>query len=504
MKQARANDCQPAAQRAGCVRRPSRLSQRAHPQSRLRDRYCSPLAEARSARTIRGAGGTLADFIEVSGEHEGIVDEFLREELNYVVVENWGAAEEGVRVLKTSDGRATFLVHSDAQGELFATGEGPINEPGVTPLRSAIKMLNGFGQLARSRAAQTQEQLSRQRTRSTLKRLALRYGHAYFLTPEGECFHRTTVTGGKPASEGPLALKRELRETESRLAKLESELIQAEDEAETLTRAIASLTAQLETPGEERRQSRERDRESWVQRSGKWRAKRSASNGDCKSGRSRRRATRMRAKRKRASNRGKREEAARLEGDHEQAESSLNAQQAQLESLRQNRETLQQEAAEMTAELAGLEERRRGAEAAFQRIDRLFADLERRMQSIEPATRVGERRSASNASTRIPPRWSSGRRKLIEIRASALATAQTIAEQAQALRLQLAELEAQLKTDRTALDQVREDRAALSSELAKLHADLAHLEASCLAEVNVEAHVLRADAEIARIWRRRA
>ncbi len=89
--------------------------------------------------------GTLADFIEVSGEHEGVVDEFLREELNYVVVESWGAAEEGVRVLKTSDGRATFLVHSDAQGELFDTGEGPVNEPGMTPLRDAIKVLNGFG-----------------------------------------------------------------------------------------------------------------------------------------------------------------------------------------------------------------------------------------------------------------------------------------------------------------------------------------------------------------------
>ncbi len=56
--------------------------------------------------------GTLADFLEVSGEHEGVVDEFLREELNYVVVESWSAAEEGVRVLKSGvDGRATFLIH---------------------------------------------------------------------------------------------------------------------------------------------------------------------------------------------------------------------------------------------------------------------------------------------------------------------------------------------------------------------------------------------------------
>ncbi len=74
--------------------------------------------------------GTLADFLEVSGEHEGVVDEFLREELNYVVVENWGAAEEGVRLLKAGDGRATFLIHADAQGMLFDENAGNVNEPG--------------------------------------------------------------------------------------------------------------------------------------------------------------------------------------------------------------------------------------------------------------------------------------------------------------------------------------------------------------------------------------
>ncbi len=147
----------------------------------------------------------------------------------------------------------------------------------------------------------------------------------------------------------------------------------------------------------------------------------------------------------------------------------------------------------MTAELAGLEERRRGAEAAFQRIDRLFSDLERRVQTIEQQQRPRrrgaraahrrERRTgqapAGTDRTRVRRRWP---------------LAQSIAEQAQALRQQLAELETQLKTGRAALDQLREDRAARSSELAKLRSDLEHLEASCLAEVNVEAQVLRADA----------
>ena len=439
--------------------------------------------------------GTLADFVEVSGEHEGVVDEFLREELNYVVVESWGAAEEGVRVLKTSDGRATFLVHSDAQGVLFETGEGPVNEPGLTPLRGAIKVLNGFGRSLESLLPKLRHGYLAENAIEA-QRLALRYTHAYFLTPEGECFHRSTVTGGKPASEGPLALKRELRETEGRLAKLETELADAEKEAEALTRAIEELTAELETRGEERRHAEseaanlgaalkqmEAEAQRIERRMQEWEAQ-AARNKDAREAR-------------RQSIWEKREEAARLEAEHAQTESSLNAQLAQLEILRQKREALQQEAAQMTAELAGLEERRRGAEAAFQRIDRLFGDLDRRMQTIEQqrTAATAEREQRVNENAELVKR----RAELTTARAEALAEAQQITEQAQALRLQLAELETQLKNERSAVDQLREDRAGHSTALAKLRSDLEHLEASCLAEVNVEAQVLRADVEIARL-----
>ena len=439
--------------------------------------------------------GTLADFVEVSGEHEAVVDEFLREELNYVVVESWGAAEEGVRVLKTSDGRATFLVHSDAQGVLFDTGEGPVNEPGLTPLRDAIKVLNGFGRSLESLLPKLRHGYLAENAIEA-QRLALLYTQAYFLTPEGECFHRSTVTGGKPASEGPLALKRELRETEGRLAKLEQELADAERAAEALTRAIEELTAELEARGEQRRHAEseaanlgaalkqmEAEAQRIERRMLEWQAQ-AARNKDAREAR-------------RQSIAEKREEAARLEAEHAQTESSLNTQLAQLEILRQRREALQQEAARMTAELAGLEERRRGAEAAFQRIDRLFGDLDRRVQTIEQqrtaATAEREQRVSENAE--LVKRHA----ELTAARAEALAAAQQIAEQAQALRLQLAELETQLRNERSAVDQLREDRAGLSTELAKLRSDLEHLEASCLAEVNVEAQVLRADAEMARL-----
>jgi len=81
-------------------------------------------------------------------------------------------------------------------------------------------------------------------------------------------------------------------------------------------------------------------------------------------------------------------------------------------------------------------------------------------------------------------------------RDQAAAQALAIAEEASKLRLQLAEMETQLKAARTALDALRDQRSERSSQVAKLHSDLEHLEASCLAEVNAEASALRADTEM--------
>jgi chromosome segregation protein len=439
--------------------------------------------------------GTLADFLEVSGEHEGVVDEFLREELNYVVVESWGVAEEGVRLLKTSDGRATFLIHGDAQGELFDPGSGAVNEPGLMPLRDAIKVLNGFGRSLEGILPKLRNGYLIENSNEAL-RLAGQYPQAFFLTPEGECFHNATVTGGKPASEGPLALKRDLRETEHRLAKLDSALGQAEAEAAALTREIEGLTARLEAQSQERRQAEtenanlgaalkqmEGETQRIERRLQDWTLQAARNKDACEA--------------KRQGIAEKREEASRLEAEHTQADAGLDALQTQLGELRKKREELQQQAAQLTAELAGLEERRRGAEAAFQRIDRLHADLERRVLAIEQqsAAATAEREQRISESAMLAAR----QKELAEARTEALALAQSIAGQAQALRQQLAEMETRLKTERAALEQLRDERAGRSSELAKLKSDLEHLEASCLAEVNVAAQVLREDAEIGRL-----
>ena len=442
--------------------------------------------------------GTLADFVEVSGEHEGVVDEFLRDELNYVVVESWGAAEQGVQLLKSGvDGRATFLIHAPgaAHPDTFAGKQGvlldesgePINAPlrgdGVTPLKESIRVLNGFGNSLEWVLPKLKHGYLVDST-ALARELTGRYAQGYFLTPEGECFHNSTVTGGKPASEGPLALKRELRETQAKLNKLESGLAQAETDAAMLTRTIESLAAQLERLGQERRQAETdaanegaalKQVEAEAQRVGRrleeW-VTQAARNKDAREA-------------KHTAICQKREETERLEQEHARAEKALDELQAQLATLRQSREALQQEAAHVTAELAGLEERRRGAEATFHRIDRQHADLDRRIASIEQqrTSAITEREQRTNENVELAGRA----RELAEIRGEALERAKTLAAEAQALRTQLTAMETELKTNRAAIEQLRDRRAGRSNEMARLQADLEHLEGSCLTEVNVAA-----------------
>ena len=384
--------------------------------------------------------GTLADFLEVTGAYEGVVDEFLREELNYVVVKSWTAAEEGVRLLKSGvDGRATFLIHPAEQPALFEEEPAPVTGAGLTPLKDSIRVLNGFAGTLETILPKLKDSYLIEEPAEAM-RLAAKHPHAFFLTPGGECFHNATVTGGKPASEGPLALKRELREAENKLGKLETALGQAEIESAALTRAIEELAARLEVSSAERRQAETdaanqgaalKQMEAEVQRVERrlqeWMLQ-AARNKDAREA-------------KHSVIEQKREETSRLEAEHAQAEASLDELQAQLAMVREKREGLQQEAAQVTAELAGLEERRRGAEAAFQRIDRLHADLERRVLAIEQqraaAEAEREQRIAESASL------ASRQQELGAIRAEALELAQSLAGQSQALRHQLATIEAQ-------------------------------------------------------------
>jgi len=442
--------------------------------------------------------GTLADFLDVAGEHEAVADDFLRDELNYIVVKDWQSAESGIRLLRsTIDGRATFLVHpqetnpAEAHGQLREF-ESTIPTEGLIPLRQTIRVLNGFGNKLEAMLPKLRHGYIAPDS-ETARTLAVAHPEGYFLAPSGECFHSATVSGGKPAAGGPLAVKRELRETQQKLEKTEAALAQSELQVVAAARSIEELAARLELLSEQRRQA-ERDAanhsavlkqmESEVQRIERrlqdWLLQ-AARNKEAR-------------EQKQALIGQKLEEAQRLEAEHKAAEVRLEEFQQSLSELRQQRESLQQEAARVTAELAGLEERRRGADAAFQRIDRLHADLERRRLQIEQqqVAAATERTQRTQENEQLQVR----ELELEAARTQAAEEAKTAAAEAAQLREQLATAEAQLKSLRVATDTARETRSRLASQAARLISDLEHLAATCLNDLQLEAATLRAETEI--------
>ncbi|MFC5865510.1 chromosome segregation protein SMC [Acidicapsa dinghuensis] len=440
--------------------------------------------------------GTLADFVDMAGEYEAVADDFLREELNYIVVKDWREAEQGIRLLRSGlDGRATFLVHPDGPMEAPRANEESALGEGVVSLRSSIRVLNGFGnsldgmlpKLRNGYLAPDAE---------TARNLALSEKDKYFIAPSGECFHNATVSGGKPAAEGPLAVKRELRETQRKLEAVETELSRTEIETVTIAKTIEELAGRLEALNEQRRQAERdaanqgaalRQMESEVQRIERRLQEWVLQEGRNKEAR----------EQKQALIGQKREESQRLESEHKAAETKLDELQQGLSELRQQREGLQQEAARVTAELAGLEERRRGADAAFQRIERLHADLERRAMAIEQQRVAAEAERGQRISEN--EQLQSREAEFKAIQAEAQEQARTASAQAAQLREQLAVAEQQLKALRAATDASRERRSTLASTAAKLKSDLEHLEAGCVSELGVEPADLRADETIAHL-----
>jgi chromosome segregation protein len=173
--------------------------------------------------------GVLADFLEVEPRFERVVEDFLRDELNYIVVKSWDAADEGLRLLRSDvDGRATFLVHpEDSQAKFsFILDEAAHCAPptaSIVPLKHTIRVLDGFGKSLEVILPKLRDGYIVPGS-DTARGLALENPDAFFLSQSGECFHNVTVTGGKQRAEGPLSMKRELREVLRQLEDLERAL----------------------------------------------------------------------------------------------------------------------------------------------------------------------------------------------------------------------------------------------------------------------------------------
>jgi len=448
--------------------------------------------------------GTLADFLEVEGKYESVVDEFLRDELNYVVVKSWDAADTGMHLLQTDvAGRATFLVHpNDAQAN-FAFSEGMASDAagsttqveGVVPLRECVRVLDGFGKSLEVILPKLREGFVAPDS-YTARTLALSNPHAFFLSPTGETFHNVTVTGGRARAQGPLALKRELTEVAQKIEQADRALAEADLSTADLQRRISDLNASIESRTQERREAEREAANSGAalrqMESEAARIERRIQEWSLTTERNRD------ARGQKADLIARRQqEAAALEAERAGLESSLSGLHSQLDELRARREDLQQSAAEASASLAGLEERRRNAQSNFDQTSRLYNGQNQRMQQIEQqllsSTAEKARREEETANLATQQSEFSG------VRTNALAEGARLTAEANELRTAMGELDQRLRTLRHETEALREERASHTARAAKLASDIEHIDATCLNDLAVEASVLRDDESIARI-----
>ncbi|MEK7750966.1 MAG: chromosome segregation protein SMC, partial [Acidobacteriota bacterium] len=429
--------------------------------------------------------GVLADFVEVDPAYEKAAEEFLHDELEYVVVRDWEEADRGISLLRSDlDGRATFLVHPERGTEIPS---GTVMEPAMGPetgivsrLSQLLKLTNGLTQAP----AELLPRLARcflAEDRGAAQRLALQYPDIYFLLADGVCYHGHAVSGGKKTGAGPLGLKRELRELTGQVAGRQKELDATTASIDSLEKEIANLAEDLERL---RGVQQNREKEAVALDHELRKAAEELTRANSRLSLARIELDRLREDIGRAEQ--QREQCCRGVQEKEQAradqERALEGARIELDQLQKQAAHSNEEHSALRAELAGLEERRRSGHAAQARLKSQIDELANRRRDLAAEMdRLGAERARLL-----------GDNIELDERAVALAGGITQAEvgvgalemSEQDQRAGLAELEEALREMRVAHQAAQERRAQIELDLVKRQAELKYLEETCRKELS--------------------
>ena len=448
----------------------------------------------------RAPAGVLADFLEVDPRFERVVEDFLRDELNYIVVKSWDTADEGMRLLRTDvDGRATFLVHpNDSQAKFSfvmdeTTRRQEQSNHAVVPMKNCIRVLDGFGKSLEVVLPKLGNGYIV--PEATLAReLALSNPDAFFLSQSGECFHNVTVTGGRQRTEGPLSMKRELRDLLKQISELEHALRTEEGRVMMLAKEIKELSGL-----QERLDAECRDADKEAMTSGHM-----LQQLDSELSRTRERLavgereiSRLTEERAAQSETAetRRNQLSAMEEHRGQLEQEMAIALEGLTGLKENRDRAVQNVSQKLARVASLQERHRSATAVVDRLEAMVAEMSERRQAlqtqVDSAAAEKQQREAENVLLA---------EQLVTLAAEKVASEERVhglQEESAQIRTRLAELEEVVRTARQALDAARDRRGEVAAAAAKIESDTQHMAETCLQELNTPHHELTADAGIA-------
>jgi len=459
----------------------------------LNDRsYTAEAVQKLFAANERGAGrnfravGVLADYAEVEEKHEAAIEEFLREELEYVVVETYDHARAGVSLLRNEvGGRATFFVDSLRNLRLpeyepiihFRAEDGVISRLDKLldfkdPLGAAAKQF-----LPRLRSAYLTDSVI------AAEKLARENPQYAFVTPDGTCYQGRMVTGGRAGEAGPLGMKRELRALDAEVMQLEHQTAEMQTTLENVNAELQAAEQSLEGISAQQLDA-ERNVFSATHRHQQTQGELTRLSLEltvCQN-----ELSRIRRDVESARNRVAR--ALQLHSSAAASRAELESESVRLtEELAQLRGSIQSEQDELASgrtELAALNERLAAADALSNRLQEERAELDRREASLrQQESSVSEETAAlAKQSEELAQQLEGLRTEKQRLEARQL----ELENEWEAARTRVTQMEDDLRMGRQSLQELREQRSHAEVERARNDSDRQHLRETCLAEVNAQ------------------
>ena len=460
----------------------------------LNDRsYTTDAVQKLFAANERGGGqnfravGVLADYAEVEEQHEVAIEQYLRDELEYVVVETYDHARAGVSMLRDEvGGRATFFVDSLRNLRLSSDYEPIVNfraEDGViSRLDKLVEFRDPLGATAKQFLPRLRSAYLTDST-AAAEKLTRQNPQYAFLTPDGTCYQGRMVTGGRPDEVGPLGMKRELRALDAEVLHLENEVNQKQVALEAVAAELRAAEQSLE---ETITQQREADREviSATHRHGQMQSELARLGLELT-------VCQHELARIRLDVENARQRAERAKNEH--AAAALSRAEAETESTRlaeelvQLRGSIQSEQNELAtgrADLAAMNERLSAAEALATRLSEERTELERREAALQQqVTSIGDETSAlakQSEELALQLEGLRGEKLRLEVRQRELE------QEWDATRTRVTQTEDHLRLGRHSLQEIREQRSHAEVSRAKNDSDRQHLRETCMSEVNAQ------------------
>jgi chromosome segregation protein len=459
------------------------LSDRAYTADAVQKLFnASGTADSRGFRAV----GLLADYAEVQEEYEAAIEQFLRDELEYVVVESFDQARTGVALLRDEmGGRATFFVDSISSLDVDRIEI----EHGSSMPGDFIARLDRLVEFREPLGPATKYFLKRLRTAYIVEtaeigeRMAHDNPHSYFLTPDGTCYHGRTVSGGRKGEAGPLALKRELRQREAEAARLDqivreqqTQLIGLDEEIAAAEAHLSAATAQhmesekaLVTATHLRDQARREFLRVDQQLDGE-RGEIERLHGEAEAARARAEQARIghaEAVRSRAS------------AETETAEAA-----EKLSGLRRDFQALQERVVARREELATMAERLASAELVEQRLSGEISQASERIASVrQQHAALSLERSEIEASCEQLSRQAAE----LQTEKTRLSEHKVILEtEWETARTRAGQIDETLRGRRQSLDELRAERSQRQIEKARNDSDRDYLRQTCVGELNAQ------------------